>query len=94
MFEDDELLGDFAQLAAGYRTRHKISKEDLKRAIGHVSWKSHQNGVHSPKAHLRKAVSMETILKAPMIAEPLGLFDPGHGHVRVGTGVDRVRQVR
>ena len=65
----------FAQLAAGYRTRHKISKDDLKRAIGHVSWKSHQNGVHSPKAHLRKAVSMETILKAPMIAEPLGLFD-------------------
>jgi acetyl-CoA C-acetyltransferase len=31
--------------------------------------------VLSPKAHLRKAVSMETILKAPMIAEPLGLFD-------------------
>ena len=29
----------------------------------------------SPKAHLRKAVPMETILNAPMIAEPLGLFD-------------------
>jgi acetyl-CoA C-acetyltransferase len=65
----------FAQLAAGYRARHKISKEDLKRAIAHVSWKSHQNGVKSPKAHLRKAVPMETILNAPMISEPLGLFD-------------------
>jgi acetyl-CoA C-acetyltransferase len=65
----------FAQLAAGYRTKHGVSKEDLKRGIGHVSWKSHQNGVHSPKAHLRKAVPMETILNAPMIAEPLGLFD-------------------
>src|SRR4030088_2423979 len=30
--------GGFAQLAAGYRVRHKVSKEDLKRAIGHVSW--------------------------------------------------------
>jgi acetyl-CoA C-acetyltransferase len=65
----------FAQLAAGYRARHNIAKDDLKRAIGHVSWKSHQNGVLSPKAHLRKAVSMDAILGAPMIAEPLGLFD-------------------
>ncbi|MNY14128.1 putative acetyl-CoA acetyltransferase [compost metagenome] len=65
----------FAQLAAGYRAKHGISKEELKRAIAHVSWKSHQNGVHSPKAHFRKAVDMDTILNAPMIAEPLGLFD-------------------
>jgi acetyl-CoA C-acetyltransferase len=65
----------FAQLAAGYRAKHGISKEELKRAIAHVSWKSHQNGVHSPKAHFRKAVDMETILNAPIIAEPLGLFD-------------------
>jgi acetyl-CoA C-acetyltransferase len=65
----------FAQLAAGYRARHKIEKGDLKRAMAHVSWKSHQNGVHSPKAHLRKAITMDAILNAPMIAEPLGLFD-------------------
>lgn len=65
----------FAQLASGYRARHGISKEDLKKAIGHISWKSHQNGQHSPKAHLRKPVSIDTILNAPMIAEPLGLFD-------------------
>jgi acetyl-CoA C-acetyltransferase len=65
----------FAQLAAGYRAKHGVSKEDLKRGIGHVSWKSHQNGVKSPKAHLRTEVPMEKILGAPMIAEPLGLFD-------------------
>ncbi len=65
----------FAQLAAGYRAKYKISKEDLKRAIGRVSWKSHQNGAKNPKAHLRKAVEMETILAAPIIAEPLGVFD-------------------
>lgn len=65
----------FAQLAAGYRAKYGTSKEELKRAIAHISWKSHQNGVHSPKAHFRKAVDMETILNAPMIADPLGLFD-------------------
>ena len=65
----------FAQLAAGYRAKHGISKETLKKAIAHVSWKSHQNGTRSPKAHLQKEVGMEQILNAPMIAEPLGLFD-------------------
>ena len=65
----------FAQLAAGYRAKHGISKEDLKKAIGRVSWKSHQNGAKNPKAHLRKAVEMDTILNAPLIAEPLGVFD-------------------
>jgi acetyl-CoA C-acetyltransferase len=65
----------FAQLAAGYRARYGTSAEDLKRAISHVSWKSHQNGVYSPKAHFRKAISMDTIMNAPMISDPLGLFD-------------------
>jgi len=65
----------FAQLADGYRTKHGIAKDELKRAMAHVSWKSHQNGTLSPKAHLQKAVSMEAILDAPMIADPLGLYD-------------------
>jgi acetyl-CoA C-acetyltransferase len=67
--------GTFAQLAGAYSATHGISMGDLKQAMAHVSWKSHQNGVNSPKAHLRKAVTMETILNAPLIAEPLGLFD-------------------
>lgn len=65
----------FAQLAAGYRSKHGISAAQLKQALAHISWKSHENGALSPKAHLRKKVSMEQILNAPMIAEPLGLFD-------------------
>jgi acetyl-CoA C-acetyltransferase len=65
----------FAQLAAGYRAKYGFSKEELKRALAHVSWKSHENGALSPKAHLRKAVTMEQIINAPMIADPLGLFD-------------------
>lgn len=67
--------GTFAQLAGAYAARHGIDAGDLKRAMAHVSWKSHQNGALAEKAHLRKAVSMETILNAPLIADPLGLFD-------------------
>lgn len=67
--------GTFAQLAGAYQAKHGISAEDLKRGMAHVSWKSHQNGVLAPKAHLRRAVDMETILNAPMVADPLGLYD-------------------
>jgi len=67
--------GTFAQLASAYEARHGLKHDDLKRAMAHVSWKSHQNGALNPKAHLRKIIPMETILNAPMIADPLGLFD-------------------
>ena len=67
--------GAFAQLASAYAAKYKVSDRDLKRAIAHVSAKSHANGVLNPKAHLRKAVSEDQILAAPIIAHPLGLFD-------------------
>ncbi len=67
--------GGFAQLAGAYAARHGIDAQDLKRSMAHVSWKSHQNAALNPRAHLRGKVTMETILGAPMIADPLGLFD-------------------
>ena len=67
--------GSFAQLATAYATRHDVSMAKLKEAMAHISWKSHQNAMSNPKAHLRSAVSKERILNAPMIAFPLGLFD-------------------
>jgi len=67
--------GAFAQLATAYAARHRISGDDLKRAMAHVSAKSHANAVLNPKAHLRKAVTVEQVLAAPIIAYPLGLFD-------------------
>lgn len=66
---------NFAQLASAYRTRHGIDADLLKRAISHVSIKSHANGSKNPKAHLRKPITEEQCLKAPIIAAPLGLFD-------------------
>ncbi|WP_313804437.1 acetyl-CoA acetyltransferase [Sphingobium sp.] len=67
--------GNFAQLASAYRARHDMQPDDLKRAMAHVSVKSHRNGARNPKAHLRKEIDIDTVLRAPMVAEPLGLFD-------------------
>ena len=67
--------GNFAQLASAYRAKHGVSRDDLKRALAHISVKSHANGAQNDKAHLRNPITEEQALIAPMIAEPLGLFD-------------------
>ncbi len=67
--------GAFAQLASAYAAKYKVKDQDLKRAMAHVSAKSHANGALNPKAHLRKAVTEDQIMASPIIAHPLGLFD-------------------
>jgi acetyl-CoA C-acetyltransferase len=67
--------GAFAQLATGYAAKHGVAMKDLKRAMAHVSVKSHANAALNPKAHLRNAITEEDALNAPMIAAPLGLYD-------------------
>ena len=67
--------GSFAQLASAYAAKYKIKDDDLKRAMAHVSAKSHDNGSLNPKAHLRKKVSIDQVMASPIIAHPLGLFD-------------------
>jgi acetyl-CoA C-acetyltransferase len=67
--------GLFAQLASAYGAKYRIADKDIKRAIAHVSVKSHANGALNPKAHLQKAVTMEQVLSSPIISHPLGLFD-------------------
>jgi acetyl-CoA C-acetyltransferase len=67
--------GAFAQLATAYQSKYGISAQDLKRAMAHVSVKSHDNASRNPKAHLRNIITIEEVLRAPTIAAPLGLFD-------------------
>lgn len=67
--------GSFAMLASSYAAKYGLEPQEIKRAIAHISVKSHANGAKNPKAHLRKAVSEDQVMNAPMIAYPLGLFD-------------------
>lgn len=67
--------GSFAQLASAYTAKYNVSDHDLKRAMAHISAKSHDNGLLNPKAHLQKKITEEQVMAAPIIAHPLGLFD-------------------
>ncbi|UCG84424.1 MAG: acetyl-CoA acetyltransferase [Dehalococcoidia bacterium] len=67
--------GMFAMLATRYFSRYGIAPEDGKRMLAMISAKSHRNGALNPKAHLRREVTVEQIINAPIVAWPLGLFD-------------------
>jgi acetyl-CoA C-acetyltransferase len=67
--------GAFAMLATRYFSQYGLDPEEGRRVLARVSVKSHKNGALNPKAHLRREITIEQALKAPMIAWPLGLFD-------------------
>ncbi|MEE8471328.1 MAG: acetyl-CoA acetyltransferase [Dehalococcoidia bacterium] len=67
--------GMFAMLATRYFSRYGLSPDEGKRMLAMVSAKSHRNGTLNPKAHLRREVTIEQIMNAPIVAWPLGLFD-------------------
>src|ERR1043165_2600527 len=57
--------GSFAQLAAAYRAKHDVAPADLKRAMAHISVKSHDNGSRHPKGTLRNKNTVTTPSHAP-----------------------------
>ena len=67
--------GGFAMLATRYFATYNLSPDEGKRMIGRVSVKSHHNGTLNPKAHLRREVTLDDVIKSPIIAWPLGLYD-------------------
>ena len=67
--------GSFAMMATRYFSVYGLSPEEGKSMLAKVSAKSHHNGSLNPKAHLRREITVEQVMNAPIIAWPLGLFD-------------------
>ena len=67
--------GSFAMIASRYFAKYGLSMEEGKRLIAKIAVKNHHNGMLSPRAHFHKELTVEDVLKAPIIAYPLGLFD-------------------
>ncbi len=67
--------GAFAQIAQRYFRHYGIDPKVGKEALAKIAVKNHHNGSLTPKAQYRKEITLEQVLKAPMIAPPLGLFD-------------------
>lgn len=67
--------GGFAMLATRYFARYGLDPDTGKRILAHISVKSHHNGAMNPRAHLRREITEEQVISAPIIAWPLGLYD-------------------
>ncbi|MFQ5916029.1 MAG: thiolase family protein, partial [Nitrospinota bacterium] len=63
--------GAFAILATRYFREFGATNETL----AQVAVKNHYHGSLNPKAHFRREVTVEQVLKAPRVCEPLGLLD-------------------
>jgi len=63
--------GIFALAANRAFKEWKWTREDL--AL--VAVKNHYNGARHPKAHFRREVTVEEVLRAPIVAYPLGVYD-------------------
>jgi acetyl-CoA C-acetyltransferase len=63
--------GLFASIARSYMAKYKASEEDLAR----VAVKNHENGILNPKAHVRKKITIDDVMKSPIVASPLKLYD-------------------
>ena len=67
--------GRYALAATRYFAKYGLDFEEGKRMLAEISVKSHYYGALNPKAHLRREVTAEDVVNAPMIAWPLGLYD-------------------
>jgi len=65
----------FAMAATRYFYQYGLSPEEGKMLLAQISVKNHHNGTMHPKAHLRRDITVEQVMNAPMIVWPLGLFD-------------------
>lgn len=60
-----------ALIAKRHMRQHGTTREQL----AHVAVKNHAHGARNPLAQFQRAIELDTVLAAPAVAEPLGVFD-------------------
>jgi acetyl-CoA C-acetyltransferase len=58
-------------MARAYLNEYDANEEDF----AAIAVKNHNNGLLNPKAHLRKKITIEDVMKSPVVASPLKLYD-------------------
>ena len=65
----------FAYLGARYFHQHGLEPDYGKRLLAEIAVKNHYNGSLNPKAHFHNRLTVEQVMRAPIVAWPLGLYD-------------------
>ena len=64
-----------AALHAILAKRHMAEFGTTRAQLAAVAVKNHKHGAANPLAQFRKAIDVETVLRSPMVADPLTMFD-------------------
>jgi len=65
----------FAYLGTRYFHQYGLEPEYGKRLLAEIAVKNHYNGSLNPKAHFQNRLTVEQVVRAPIVAWPLGLYD-------------------
>jgi acetyl-CoA C-acetyltransferase len=65
----------FAQLAVRYFHHYKLHPDEGKRLLAQIAVKNHHNGSMNSRAHFQNELTVEQVLKAPIVSWPLGVLD-------------------
>lgn len=65
----------FASLHALIARRHMHQFGTTREQLASVAVKNHRHGSMNPKAQFQKEISLDTVLKSPLVASPLRMFD-------------------
>ncbi|MHB8566307.1 MAG: thiolase domain-containing protein [Nitrososphaerales archaeon] len=63
--------GLYGALARAHMSRYGTTEEQL----ANVAVKNHENALSNPNAHLRKRITVDDVMRSPVVASPLKLFD-------------------
>jgi acetyl-CoA C-acetyltransferase len=63
--------GLYGSIARAHMTKYGTSEEEL----ASVAVKNHDNALNNPDAHLHKKITIDDVLKSPVVASPLKLYD-------------------
>lgn len=63
--------GLYGALARAHMTKYGTTEEQL----AAVAVKNHENALENPNAHLRKKITIDDVMRSPVVASPLKLFD-------------------
>ncbi len=65
----------FPSLFAMIARRHMLQYGTTREQLALVAVKNHKHGALNPKAQFRREITVEQVLRSPLVADPLRLFD-------------------
>jgi acetyl-CoA C-acetyltransferase len=65
----------FAELALRFFHQYNIDPQEGKRLMAEIAVKNHYHGSMAPKAHYHNLITIDQVMKSPIVSWPVGILD-------------------